>query len=50
MNFENMTAEELVQQVWASFEDRTPLERHLATVLAQMLDEHESEENCGDNT
>lgn len=41
MPFENMTAEELIQFVWAEAETRSRLELALAEVIAQMLDEHE---------
>lgn len=43
MPFENMTAEELIQHVWITAEDRTPLELVLAELIAQMLDEHEAD-------
>lgn len=41
MNFENLTTEELIQHVWASAAERTPLELHLAMAVAQLLDEYE---------
>lgn len=41
MPYENMTAEELIQHVWVTAEERTPLEIVLAEVITQMIDEHE---------
>ena len=48
MNFENLTTEELIQHVWASAAERTPLELHLAMAVAQLLDEYEGGD--GDDT
>lgn len=48
MNFENLTTEELIQHVWASSAERTPLELHLAMAVAQLLDEYEGGD--GDDT
>jgi len=47
MPIENMTAEELIQHVWITSEDRTPLELRLAEVINQLLGELEDEGNFG---
>lgn len=47
MPIDNMSAEELIQYVWISTSERTPLELRLAEVINQLLGELEDGENFG---